>query len=222
MPEPAAVAFTGFTTAALDFYEDLEDDNTKSFWEANRATYERECREPMRALVAALQPQFGAAKVYRPYRDLRYSLDKTPYKTHQGAYVSVAGATGYYVQVDAAGLRTCAGWYDADAGARSRYREAVDHDRTGAELEQLVTDRTARGFELTGDTVKTRPRGWAADHPRIELLRHNTLDLGRRYDDPDWLATPAVADQVRADWLALEPLLRWHVRHVRTTEPTGR
>ena len=98
-------AFQGFPSAALDFYDDLEMDNTKSFWEAHKAVYAEAVKAPMVALTEALAPEFGTAKIFRPYRDVRFAKDKTPYKTHQGAYVAVAPATGWYVEVSAPGVR---------------------------------------------------------------------------------------------------------------------
>ena len=99
------MSFDGFPEAALDFYEDLENDNTKSFWQANKAVYDEAVAAPMKALTAELEDEFGPAKVFRPYRDVRFAKDKTPYKTHQGAYVATGPSTGYYVQVGAAGVR---------------------------------------------------------------------------------------------------------------------
>ena len=107
------VSFAGFPVAALDFYEDLETDNTKSFWEAHKRVYDESVKAPMMALTAELEPEFGAAKVFRPYRDVRFAKDKTPYKTHQGAFVAAGPRTGWYVQVSARGVRTGAGFYDA-------------------------------------------------------------------------------------------------------------
>jgi uncharacterized protein (DUF2461 family) len=68
-------AFEGFPVAALDFYDDLELDNTKSFWAAHKDVYETCVKAPMAALVAALEPEFGTAKVFRPYRDVRFDKD---------------------------------------------------------------------------------------------------------------------------------------------------
>ena len=90
--EPLAsggVTFTGFPVAALDFYDDLEMDNTKSFWEKHKAVYDEGVKAPMVALLAGLAPEFApdgqGGKIFRPYRDVRFAKDKTPYKTHQGA-----------------------------------------------------------------------------------------------------------------------------------------
>ena len=103
--------FAGFPVAALDFYDDLEVDNTKSYWEKHKAVYAEAVRAPMTALCAGLAEEFGPAKVFRPYRDVRFAKDKTPYKTHQGAFVAVGPATGYYVELSARGVRVGAGFY---------------------------------------------------------------------------------------------------------------
>ncbi|MGH3359911.1 MAG: DUF2461 domain-containing protein [Nocardioidaceae bacterium] len=204
--------FDGFSTAALDFYEDLENDNSKAFWTANKEIYDREVKTPMLALVDTLSAEFGKGKVFRPYRDVRFSKDKTPYKTHQGAYVATAPAAGYYVQIDAPGLLVGAGWYDATAERKGLFRSAVDTDPAGAELLAILADAEESGFEVGGDRVKTAPRGWSVEHPRIELLRHNTLSLTRRYVSPSWLDTSETLERVRTDWRAVTPLLDW-LRH---------
>ena len=97
--------FTGFPVAALDFYDDLELDNTKSFWQAHKHVYESAVRDPMLALTGLLAEEFGSAKVFRPYRDVRFAKDKTPYKNHQGAFVAVGPATGWYVEIGSPGVR---------------------------------------------------------------------------------------------------------------------
>ena len=125
------MSFTGFPVAALDFYDDLEMDNTKSFWEAHRAVYKEAVEAPMKALVAALEPEFGTAKVFRPYRDVRFAKDKTPYKTHQGAYVGVGPSTGWYVEISARGTRVGAGFYDADGPRLAAIREAMAEEKSG-------------------------------------------------------------------------------------------
>src|SRR3954468_17049763 len=123
--------FIGFPEAALDFYDDLEMDNTKSFWESHKDVYTAAVREPMLALTAELAEEFGTAKVFRPYRDVRFAADKTPYKTAQGAFVAVGPATGWYVQIAAAGVRVGAGYYHAGGPDLSRIRAAIDTEPSG-------------------------------------------------------------------------------------------
>jgi uncharacterized protein (TIGR02453 family) len=204
--------FTGIPIAALDFYDDLEADNSKAWWTAHRATYDECVRAPMVALTDALAPEFGTARIYRPNRDVRFSGDKTPYKTHQGAFVSVADGVGYYVQVGAAGLLTGAGWRPQGQQIL-RYREAVAGP-PGAELEALTVAAERDGFVVDGDRLATRPRGMTPGHPREHLLRHKTLFARRDLGAPDWLPTPETAERVRADWLRLQPLVQWLAGHV--------
>ena len=203
------MSFTGFPVAALDFYDDLEVDNTKSFWEAHRGVYKEAVEAPMRALCAALEPEFGAAKVFRPYRDVRFAKDKTPYKTHQGAFVAVAPRTGLYVQVSAAGTRVGGGFYEADGPTLAAIREAMADERTGGALDAQLTSYEADGWEVGGETLKTAPRGHDKDHPRIHLLRRKQLFVGRSYGFEEDAIGPGLLNRVRGDWRALLPLVEW-------------
>ena len=207
MTQPAQ--FQGFPVAALDFYDDLEVDNTKSFWEAHKAVYTEAVKAPMTALTEALAGEFGTAKVFRPYRDVRFAKDKTPYKTHQGAYVAVAPATGWYVEVSARGVRTGAGFYEASSAGLAAVRAAIDDERTGAELERIVGDLEKDGWTVGGETLKTTPRGYDQEHPRIALLRHKSLTLTRSHGFEPVIHTPGLLDVVRDDWRTLRPFVDW-------------
>lgn len=200
--------FTGFPEQALDFYDDLEVENTRAFFTEHRTTYDECVRAPMLALCAELEAEFGEAKVFRPHRDVRFAKDKSPYKTHQGAFVAVAPRTGWYVEIAAPGMRVAAGVYDADSAQLARIREAIDDDRTGSQLERVVADLEQQGYTISGEQLRTAPRGWSTDHPRIALLRHKQLVAGRHYGF-EGLDDPALADRVRADWRAMRPLLDW-------------
>ena len=208
-------AFTGFPVAALDFYDDLEIDNTKSFWAAHKDTYETAVKAPMAALVAALEDEFGPAKVFRPYRDVRFAKDKTPYKTHQGAFVPTGPSTGWYVQVGAPGVRVGAGFYEADSARLAAIRHAIADDTDGPELEKLLAGLTDEGWELGGETLKTSPRGYDADHPRIALLRYKSMAVGKSYGFEPVIHSPELVDRVRDDWRAARPFLDWVDAHTR-------
>jgi uncharacterized protein (TIGR02453 family) len=213
------MTFTGFTDDALEFYERLATDNSRSFWQANRATYLTVVREPMTALLAALEPEFGSGHVYRPHRDVRFSKDKSPVKDHQGGFVARPDGTGWYVQVSAEGLMVAGGLYDPRPDQLARYRASVDDERAGAALEAVVDVLTADGFAFGSDRLKTRPRGYAADHPRIELLRVRRPVAWRELGAPDWLSTPRALDEVQGAWRALTPLNAWMSRHVGPAAP---
>ncbi len=205
--------FAGFPEAALDFYDDLEMDNTKSFWEAHRATYDEAVAAPMKALVAALEPEFGTAKVFRPYRDVRFAKDKTPYKTHQGAFVPKGPSTGYYVQVGAPGVRVSVGFYEASGPRLASIRASIDDEAHGSDLESILADLTGAGWDLGGEKLKTAPRGYDVDHPRIELLRHKSMALGKEHGFAPYIHTPELLDRVRADWREATPFVEWVLAH---------
>ena len=213
-----AAPFSGFGPSALSFYEGLEADNSREHWQAHRSTYENEVREPMLALLDALEAEFGEARLFRPNRDVRFSADKSPYKTHQGALVGVGTSLGYYVQLSAEGLRAGGGFRATSPGQTARFRAAVDAPSTGIELERLVTAMRSKSFEVVGDAVKTAPRGYAADHPRIETLRHKELMVVRDLGAPAWLHTRRALTQVRDTWRAARPLVQWLETNVGATE----
>ncbi|HZJ06192.1 MAG TPA: DUF2461 domain-containing protein [Nocardioidaceae bacterium] len=201
--------FAGIPVAALDFYDDLETDNTKSYWAAHKDVYESSVRAPVTALATALEAEFGAAKIFRPYRDVRFAKDKTPYKTHQGALVPRGPATGWYVEVAAPGVRVGVGFYEASSTRLSRIREAIAEERRGKELEAIITKLQRKGWTLDGDRLKTSPRGYDADHPRIELLRHRSMTLAKSYGFAPVIHTPELLAMVRKDWRAAAPFVQW-------------
>lgn len=207
------MSFAGISDDALEFYEGLAADNTKTYWTANKATYEREVRDPLVALCEVLAPEFGSPYLFRPYRDVRFARDKSPYKEQQGATVGSG-----YVHISASGLLAAVGYYRMAPDQLARYREAVDNVRPGKKLERLVESLRDQGYTVSGDTLKTRPRGYPADHPRIELLRHRSLVGWIDFGAPDWLATPAAADYVAQAWRDLMPLHAWLDRQVGPSE----
>lgn len=207
------MTFAGFPEAALDFYDDLEIDNSKVFWEAHKDTYRTAVVEPMQALVDDLADEFGTAKIFRPYRDVRFSKDKTPYKTHQGAFIAVGPAMGYYVQISAPGLMVAAGFYDADAQRLATIRAAIDQKIPGIELEQILAKLTRAGWEVGGSQLKTAPRGWSADHPRIALLRHKSLTVSKDYGFDEIIHSPDLVKRIRTDWRKTRMLVDWLARH---------
>ena len=205
--------FNGFPEAALDFYDDLEMDNTKSYWEAHRATYDEAVAAPMKALVDELEPEFGPAKVFRPYRDVRFAKDKTPYKTHQGAFIPRGPSTGFYVQVGAAGVRVGVGFYDATSDRLASIRAAIDDDGHGHDLESILEALTSDGWTLGGEKLKTAPRGYDIDHPRIALLRHKSMTLGKDFGFAPVIHSAELLDRVRDDWRTATPFVEWVLAH---------
>src|SRR5580693_4134867 len=130
------MAFNGWPEEALDFFDDLAADNSKSFWAAHKAVYQEKILRPMTDLTEELAEEFGEPKIFRPYRDVRFSKDKTPYKTHIGAVIGGHG----YVHLSAEGLGAGAGMWEMNPEQLACYREAVAGDRLGAELEEIIAE----------------------------------------------------------------------------------
>lgn len=192
--------------AGFDFYADLEEDNSKAFWQARQPDYDRHVLRPLRLVLAELAEEFGEAKVFRPHRDVRFSADKSPYKTHQGAYVAAGPAVGWYVEISADGLRTGGGFYAADAAHLANYRKAVAEDgSTLAGLLAALPTHWGRG----GDKVRTAPRGYPKEHPQIDLLRHKSLSMMRTHGRAVDLSTEEAAAMVRADWRQVSEVVEW-------------
>lgn len=199
----------GIPRDAANFFAELELNNDRAWWTANQERWRRSVREPVERLCDALAEEFGDAKLFRPHRDVRFSSDKSPYKTHQGAVVATSPGVGYYVQVGSQGLLTGAGWYAPIPAQVAAYREAVLADRSGNALMGIVDQLVSEGVVIGGDQLRTAPRGVDPEHPRIGLLRHRSLIASFEHGTPDWMERAEVVDRVRADWRAFRPLIEW-------------
>ena len=209
----AVMSFSGISDEALEFYEGLAADNTKTYWTAHKEAYDQLVRGPLVEMCESLEPEFGSVHLFRPYRDVRFAKDKSPYKEQQGATVGHC-----YLHISASGLFAAVGYYRMAPDQVTRFREAVDDDRKGAELEKVVSAVRDTGYTVEGDTLKTKPRGYPADHPRIELLRHRSLVAWTDFGAPDWLATPSAADWVAGAWRDMLPMHDWLETNVGPSE----
>jgi len=200
------MAFSGWPTAAIDFYDGLEEDNSREYWLAHRSIYEDAVKRPMEELLDDLADEFGAGRIFRPNRDVRFSNDKSPYKTAIGATLEGGG----YVQLSAAGLAVGAGYYGMATDQLERFRQAVDAERTGSELESLVAERRKAGVEVSArQSLKSPPRGYPKDHPRIELLRLKGLHTWKEWPASAWLGTRRVETRVVEMLRGAKPLITW-------------
>jgi uncharacterized protein (TIGR02453 family) len=216
------MAFAGFPPEALDFYEKLEADNTKAFWQANRQTYLEVVKGPVEDLCSELT-EYGPFHLFRPHNDLRFSKNKPPYKVHQGSYGESEGGAGFYFQLSAQGLMCGTGYYAMAKDQLARFRAAVDADATGAEIEGIVGGLARRYSIGAIDELKTAPRGVPKDHPRIILLRRKGLMMSKDFGAPKWLHTKQVVSKVRGVWMAAAEMNAWLDAHVgpSTLEPDG-
>jgi uncharacterized protein (TIGR02453 family) len=217
--------FTGMPDEGLAFLEDLEDRNTKDFFDANKAVFTEQVQAPFAALVEAAAarlrrsiPDLGQPKVFRIYRDLRFAKDKTPYKTSMSASVpsrprdedgGPGVATGFYVNVGPAGLYTASGLYHPDRADLQRVRAAIADPEMGPELEAILRRAAGKGLEPWLDPLQRMPKPWPADHPRAGLLKARSLVLNRQHERAPWLQTAELLDHLVADWKAMIPFNRW-------------
>ena len=204
------MAFQGWPEEALDFYEGLEADNSRTYWTRHKKVYDEQVLGPMAELVAELAPEFGDAKIFRPHRDVRFSKDKSPYKTNIGATVGSG-----YIQLTARGLAAGDGMYTMTPGQLDRYRQAVASDRTGEQLENLIDAAQRRGISVhSRDALKTAPRGYPADHRRIGLLRYKGLIAWKEWPVEAWLGTAEARRHIAGFLVAARPLSTWLDTHV--------
>ena len=207
--------FGGWPAEAFTWFEGLEEDNSKAYFTAHRRTYDDAVRRPLQSLLAELADEFGTGKIFRPNRDVRFSHDKSPYKTNAAAVApGDMQQPGFWVEVSAAGIAAGAGHHGGSREQLAGFRAAVADDASGALLERIVADLEGAGLQIHGESLKSAPRGYPRDHPRIRLLRHTDL-IAVRSEPPGRLAqSRAALDWVRDTWRTCEPLVGWLRDHV--------
>ncbi len=204
------MAFKGWPVEAVEFYEGLQADNTKTYWQENKSVYERSVKRPMEELLVELAADFGPGRLFRPYRDVRFSKDKTPYKLNCAAQLP-----GGYISFSAEGLFVGSGLYMPDADQLRRFRTAVDDETSGPELASIVAALRKDGYDIGAhDILKTAPKGYPKDHPRIELLKHKGIVMSKSWPVGAWLGTRKAKDRVVACLDASRPLNAWLERYV--------
>ena len=216
--------FRGWSPAAFDFYRELEADNTRAWWLAHKATYDVEVRAPFDALSEQVADEFGPLHVFRPNRDTRFSKDKTPYKTQCYAIAEGEGGERYYVGISTRGLAVGAGFWMMAPDQLNRYRRAVDDEAAGAALAAVVAGLERSKLGIEGHALKTAPRGYPRDHPRIELLRRKSIAALRQWEPAAWMGTKAAGGRITDVWRSAAPLNEWLATHVgpSTAPPDGR
>lgn len=208
------MTFSGFPPAAFDFYDRLEADNSRAFWQANRATFEEAVKAPLVALCDELG-ELGPFHVFRPYNDVRFAKNRPPYKTHQGAFAESEGGSGHYLHLGSDGVMVGAGCYSMARDQLERFRAAVDAEATGGAVERIVAALTTQGYAIGAmEALKTAPRGYPRDHPRIALLRRKGLIASKQFPVAAWMSSPKAVTRVRETWAATAPLCDWLDTHV--------
>ena len=141
--------FQGIPAGAFEFYAELEDNNNREWWLEHKDSYNTLVRDPVTALLAELEPRFGPGKVFRPNRDIRFSQDKSPYKTAQGGFAATQEGVGYYVQVSADGLLVGGGWEndgELTLSAHTLHTEDSDFGQAGTLYREVYDDAAKARF----------------------------------------------------------------------------
>ncbi len=216
--------FQGFPPEALTFFAGLEADNSKAYWQANKATWESQVHGPMGAFLDALDEQFQPFHLFRPNRDLRFARDKAPYKTQIGAASEGKGGELYYVHLSTWGLFTASGYYMLAKDQLERFRAAIDDERYGPRLEAIIQQLKGDGVQVApggSEPLKTTPHGYTKDHPRIEMLRWKGLTISEDFGAPAWLHTTLPIKKVQEVWRSAAALNDWLSTYVgRSQEPS--
>jgi len=207
---PGMGKFTGWKGDFQGFFVGLKLNNSKAYFDAHRKQYDEEVKGPMVALLADLEPEFGAAHLSRPNRDIRFAADKSPYKTN----IYADSREGGYVALDSDNLTAAGGRYMVDGEQLARFRKAVAADRTGKELAAIVAALQKKGYEIGGQELKRVPSPYPQDHPRAELLKHKRLIYWKTWPIGPWIATPKVRERVAQAWRDGEALNRWCAKHM--------
>jgi uncharacterized protein (TIGR02453 family) len=212
-------AFHGFTAEVFEWFAGLERDNSKAYFTATRDRYETDVRGGLQAMLAELGETFGGeVKLFRQQRDLRFAPPgSAPYKTRTyGLLHGVPGpGAGLYTQLSALGLYAGTGYHQLARDQLERFRAAVADERTGPPLAELTAAARNAGLDVVGEALRTAPRGYPRDHPRIELLRHRALVAGRSLPGTSGIGRDAALHHVASTWRAAEPLNAWLDEHVR-------
>jgi uncharacterized protein (TIGR02453 family) len=209
-------AFQGFPPEAIEFLRELEANNDRDWFKANRARYDEHLVAPATALGEDLA-DLGRPHLFRPWNDTRFRPGP-PIKEQVGLAIGYEGAGGFYVELSLDGLMTAAGLHNPAPDQIDRFRQAVDASRTAAPLTRAIAHAEKAGLELNGPDLVRAPRGYAPDHPRVELLRRRGLTVSRRRDIGPWLHKPAAGTRIREELEAAAPLVKWLREHVGVTQ----
>jgi uncharacterized protein (TIGR02453 family) len=205
-------AFKGFPPEALEFLGELEANNDRDWFKANRARYDEHLVAPARALGEDLA-DLGRPHLFRPWNDTRFHA-RPPIKEQLGLAVGYESAGGYYVELSLDGLLVAAGIHHPAPDQLDRIRRAVDDGRTAAPLTRAIGGAQKAGLALVEPALVRAPRGYPADHPRLRLLRCKSITVSRRHELGAWLHRPRAGATIRAELEAATPLVRWLGEHV--------
>ena len=192
---------------ALEFLRELEANNDREWFKANRARYDAALLAPARELAERLA-HLGEPHFFRPYNNLRFRPGP-PIKEHLGVAIGYGAAGGFYFDLSLDGLLVAAGLYQPEPDQLERFRAAIDDGRKAAAFERSLARAKRAGLSLGEPELKRPPRGYSADHPRLERLRLKRVIVSRRHPLEPWLHEPLCDQLVQSELDAARPLVRW-------------
>jgi uncharacterized protein (TIGR02453 family) len=200
---------------ALEFLRELEDNNDRDWFKANRERYDAYLREPARELAERLA-HLGEARFFRPYNDTRFHM-RPPIKEQLGVAIGYGGAGGFYFELSLDGLRVAAGLHHPASDQLARFRSAIDDGRRAGGFERALRSATDAGLTATEPELKRAPRGYPQDHPRLDRLRMKSITVNRRHALEPWLHQPRCDEIVVEQLDSARPLVAWLAKHVGPT-----
>jgi uncharacterized protein (TIGR02453 family) len=207
MRDTAPGSFEGFQPEVARFFAGLRRHNDKAWFDQHRDEWTALVKQPMEALLAEAEPQYGTGRIMRINRDVRFSADKSPYQTSSSLWAGTPGAI--YLHLSDSGIRAGGGLYDPSRDQLARARTTIDErPAAAATLQDALDELTDAGFQIAGPSLATAPRGFPRDHPRIELLRL------RHYSATRPLPLTASLDQIQGAWRQVKRLNGWIERWI--------
>ena len=220
-----------FSADSLKFFRGLARNNRKEWFEAHRAEYEEHVKEPMAELVCEMDVRMAKfapemvgdpkRSVFRLNRDIRFSSDKSPYKTHAACWFfhgdgsskvgreAHGGGAGFYFHLQPGASMAGGGLWMPPRPALLRLRAAIAADPRGFEKLVLAPRLLKRLRGLSGEAMLKRvPRGYDEDHPAARWLRYQSFTVGRNLTDAE-ATSPRLTRALECDFALMLPLVRW-------------
>jgi uncharacterized protein (TIGR02453 family) len=196
----------------VEFLDELEANNEREWFRANRPRYDAYLLDPARELAGQLT-HLGEPRFFRPYNDTRFHM-RPPIKEHLGVAIGHHGAGGYYVELSLDGLLVAAGLHHPAPDQLERFRAAIDDGRRAAAFERAVRTAEKAGLSVAEPELKRAPRGYPNDHPRLGRLRMKQVTVVCRHELGPWLHEPDCVGLIREQLDAARPLVAWLGKYI--------
>lgn len=225
--------FTGFSEETIRFFKDLENNNSKAWFNANRHVFDTFVMPQAQAFVVEMGERLASSiapgiqaipktdkSIFRIHRDIRFSPDKRPYKTHLGLYLwegpgKKMESPGFYFQLSPEGFMLGGGMHMIPKQLMSSFRDAVVNDVSGPELQKAMeTVMRNKDFILQEKRYKRTPRGYDPQHPRADLLLYDGIACMYESKDLSVVQDAQALDFIFEKFLAMAPLHHWFLNFV--------